>query len=1105
MVYWIKTDAAAAAAENKDTQNQEGRTVFQAVYGAAGAGKETYLYQAMARDCEAGRQAFLLVPEQASLSAEKAVIARLGIPAQKTVKVITFSRLCNLVFGACGPLRMRYIDSAGKLLVAQRAMQQAEQKLGYLRRNVRQKGFAQMLVETISGFKRYGISAAGLQQAGAQVSDTVLQQKLADLAVLFETYQHLLEEQHADAEDNLALACPKLPLCGFLRGTLYIHQFRSFTPNEYRAISILMRQMDVCIALCTDRLDGDAGPFAPVAEAYRTLCSLAEENGVPVSAPVALRRGRADDTPLRHLQDNYFAVHAKPYTGPVQQAVCLLAPQNGYQEVEAAARLIRRLCRTEGYRYSDFLLLARGAEQYRRTLPSVFAQNEIPVFLDSRRSIRTHPLVRLLLAGLEILAFGPSYERVMAALRTGMLEGTVSRADADLFENYLLATDPSHAMWAEPAWTYNPKERYDLAAINRIRDAVLGPISRMRGRLQGRKTAAEICGSLTGWMEELGLIAQVQARSAAFSAQNMPERAEEERQVWNAVLSVLAEIQGILGSELMSYQTFYELFEAACGGVEVGMVPQTLDSVVFSEIDRFRAAGARVVIVLGLNEGVFPKGYAEEGLITEREREQLAACGVKISPSLRARMQEEQLLVYTVLTAARERLYLSAPLADQDGKALQPSEIIRRIRTELFPSLSEAAQPDDLPESRQTAFQALAAQLAPVHGLSDRLPPVWQEIYACLQADADYAVPLRRLCDGIALAEQPQALSPAMVRRLYGNVLSLSATRLERYNACAFAYFAEYGLLARERDKASFDARGLGSVLHSVLYGYFEGLRQADCDYTAVTRAQCTQDIGRLVETEAKKGGAALLYESSYYYRYMILRMKGIAAATAWEIVRFYQSSAFRPFGYELRLGSAADAQLPPLPVQDADGKPIAAIDGFIDRADVAVHNGQPYYCVIDYKSSARDMDAALAEAGVQLQPLLYMDALCRHCGGEAGAMLYMNMNDPLVRFQTPPDDAALAEAIHKEIPMRGWVSEEILHALNGDAPEQRENVPVGKGTVLEHAEMADRLQKTEEKVRTAAAEILSGRIAAAPYTGHGFDACAYCPYGPVCQHQKKG
>ena len=80
----------------------------------------------------------------------------------------------------------------------------------------------------------------------------------------------------------------------------------------------------------------------------------------------------------------------------------------------------------------------------------------------------------------------------------------------------------------EVAWFDRPDEvRERVVAL--IRDAVLGPISRMRGRLQGRKTAAEICGSLTGWMEELGLIAQVQARSAAFSAQNMPERAEEER------------------------------------------------------------------------------------------------------------------------------------------------------------------------------------------------------------------------------------------------------------------------------------------------------------------------------------------------------------------------------------------------------------------------------------------------------------------------------------------------------------------------------------------------------------------------------------------------
>ena len=45
----------------------------------------------------------------------------------------------------------------------------------------------------------------------------------------------------------------------------------------------------------------------------------------------------------------------------------------------------------------------------------------------------------------------------------------------------------------------------------------------------------------------------------------------------------------------------------------------------------------------------------------------------------------------------------------------------------------------------------------------------------------------------------------------------MTASRLERLRSCHFAYFMEYGLRAKPREPASFDAPQIGTFLHFLL------------------------------------------------------------------------------------------------------------------------------------------------------------------------------------------------------------------------------------------------------------------------------------------------
>ena len=56
-----------------------------------------------------------------------------------------------------------------------------------------------------------------------------------------------------------------------------------------------------------------------------------------------------------------------------------------------------------------------------------------------------------------------------------------------------------------------------------------------------------------------------------------------------------------------------------------------------------------------------------------------------------------------------------------------------------------------------------------------------------------------------------------IARRLFGDHMKVSASQVEKYYLCRFQYFCRYGLRAKERRPATFDALEYGSLMHYLL------------------------------------------------------------------------------------------------------------------------------------------------------------------------------------------------------------------------------------------------------------------------------------------------
>ncbi len=123
--------------------------MVQFILGEAGTGKTEYIYSLLRQSVKSGRRAILLVPEQFSFEAEKAVYQRLGAVLALQVEVLSFTRLANLVFRQCGGLAGRPLDDCARVLLMSLTLGELQDSLTVYTRHAGNPSFVSSMVEMI--------------------------------------------------------------------------------------------------------------------------------------------------------------------------------------------------------------------------------------------------------------------------------------------------------------------------------------------------------------------------------------------------------------------------------------------------------------------------------------------------------------------------------------------------------------------------------------------------------------------------------------------------------------------------------------------------------------------------------------------------------------------------------------------------------------------------------------------------------------------------------------------------------------------------------------------------------------------------------------------
>lgn len=1078
-----------------------GAAMLTILMGRARTGKSGEVLRRIAEAGDAGQQ-ILLVPEHASHQAEVDLCRACGPTASRHAEVLSFRRLGDRVLSITGGAAEVTLDAGGKLLTLQKALLEVLPSLTVYRRPSRKSAFLRQLLDLFDELRCYEVTPETLAETAGEMMGAT-RDKLADLSLIYGAYEARLCRPGLDRRDRMTKLCDHLEESGYIRGKdVYLDGFTYFTAQERRALLICLRQAKSVTITLLGEPESREEIFETSLKTVGQLRRLAEEAGCPVTVETLKRAG---ESALDHLERYFFGENV-PFAGD-SSPIRLRQADSAFSEVEQTAADILRLVAAGKCRFRDITVAARNMGDYEGVIETVFERYGIPAYLSRRSDLLEKPVLSLLTGLLAAIGNGYEYDDMFRWLKTGLAGLTAE--ECDRLENYVLKWEIHGQMWLRDVdWTENPDgygapwseaRQKTLAEINELRRRVRLPLLHLAEGMKTGETAEEKVNTLYSVMEELNLQNALEDQMRAQAEAGRLQDAEETAQLWEILCGVLDQFVEILGEEVMDLEEFTRLFRQVLTEYSVGTIPASLDQVSVSGIDRNDRHATRCLFLLGVNDHVLPDSGQGGGILNEDDREELAQRGVRLAPSGMEQMGIELQNLYAALAQPTELLTVSYPAADVSGAELRPAFVVGRIQ-ELFPGKKIEKEGTEK-EYRLTAVRPALEAAGQSPGGT-----LWR-YFAENPAFAERLTAMER-----AAKLRRGSLSRRAVRVLYGDQISMSASRLERLRSCHFAYFMEYGLRAKPREAAAFDAPQIGTFLHFLLENVTRDVL-ARGGFAQVgeeeLHALVRRYIDQYVEQELHNFQAR-----NARFRYLFARLRNTAYAVIDQVAEELRHSDFVPLEFELSFGDGG--ALPAVTVSEVDAE--LRIGGKVDRVDGWVKDDKLYLRVVDYKSGKKAFDLSAVKMGLDIQMLLYLFTLQKegksHFGREIepAGVLYLPARDEILSAERSITPEALQAEREKQLRRSGLLLAEpaVLQAMEHESLTEPHYLPlrVGRdgqlsGSIASAAQLGKLGRYVERVLHQITDEIRQGNIDADPCCRSEEDTfCQYCDWADACHFQ---
>lgn len=1083
------------------------------IYGKSGTGKSEYIFKEIAKkiEDEQKEKIYVITPEQFSFTAEKKLLDSIKASAVISAEVITFNRMAYRVMKELGSAKTN-LSSTGKSMLIYKILAEEKKNLKFIGKSQEN---VDLIGTQITEFKKHGVTVENLKNVADKTENKYLKAKLNDMLDVYEKYTEYIQNEYIDENDNLTILAENLDFVkDFDNSYIYIDEFVGFTYQEYEIIRKLLRKAkQIQVTVCTDSINPDNNPdkdlFYENKKTIDRLYNIAKQENCLIEKPVNLEKAyRFKTEELAHLEKNIYAIPYKKYEEDVNNINLFLA-KNQYSEIENVAENIVKLVRDKQFRYKDISVITKDLEGYANLCKAIFEKYDIPVFIDEKKDLSENVLVKYVLAVLNIFAKNWSYESIMEYIKTGLVN-EVDDEDINIIENYALRWGIKGSKWYNGDWNFYNESEEEQKKILFIRDKIIVPLLSFKKELAKENTVKGITTRLYNYLIENHINTNIEEKIKELEEAGEIEKAKEYETSFKIIIDIFDEIVMVLGDKKINFEQYASILKIGLSTTGLGKIPLTQDQVTVGDVDRSRSHKVRAVFIIGLNDGMFPSVNNNEGFFNDQDREYLKIQGTELAKGTLEKLYDDNFNIYKAFSASEEKIYLSYASSDLEGKSLRPSILINRIK-KMFPNLAEQSDVIEKQSeviTEESTFETLLDKLRDFRD-GKSIEPIWFELYNYYINSNKWKERLQNSIRALNYNIKPEELDKNIVKKLYGDNLKTSVSRLEQYESCPFSYYLKYGLNLSEKEDFKIQSIDTGTFMHDVIDSFFEKLHNMRIKVKEIEKEKIDDIVEEVIE-EKLKLKKNYIFTGIPKYRVLSNRLSKVVKKSIEYIVDSLKNSEFEIMGNEVEFKDGKE--YPAIQIELENGKKVE-ITGKIDRIDIAKTPEGKYIRIIDYKSSTKDINLNEVVAGLQLQLLTYLDAICNIEDVLPAGVLYFNLIDPNIKAKEKLDEEKIEQEIRKQFKMKGLILADIDIVKKMDTKLEKGNSNVIPAYIDKNGNLANKsstitrqqfenLQKyTNKIIKQISNNILSGNIDIKPYykIKGGKTPCEYCKYKSIC------
>lgn len=938
--------------------------MFTFLFGSPGSGKTAYIMDKIHENINKGQKTYLLVPEQQQFISE-CMLRDLPGASALYFEVISFSRLCEIVFSKYGGIADAKVGSGIKNLIMWKTLRELSGELSQYKGVKIDSAFIQMMLSSVDELHANSISSLKCEKAAQKCDEPILSRKLNDMGAIYDMYRHKLSVSVGDScllsEDKIQKLAEVLSENNFFNDTeIFIDSFTDFTGEEFAVLKeIILQAKSTCISFAYKPRSGTPHTRT-LADTISKLKSFLKRRGIDFGTLI-LEQTSDDVSEIDTIERYLWKFGTKQSSiqrpkadrrGAVESYEC----ENEYEEAWLAALKIIKAVQA-GYKYSDIAIITRDPESRRGMLEAVLDLASIPYFFSERTDLSATAPARLVLSALRCVTHKFNQADVINLLKTGLCG--IDRRDADLFEDYCYtwningrsAFDQVWSMNADGYTTDESERGLEIRrAANDVRARLIPPLITLQSKLfAANGNTVESCRAIYNYLDEIGLEENLSSLAEYSLAAGNVKEAGELLRIYDFIISALTDICKVMKDETLSPDEITSAVEIMLKNTDIGSVPAINDCVTVGSAATLRVENVKVAIVLGLCEGEFPASYSDSGILTEADKEKMESYGISLTSRESKVISDELFYAYRAMTKPQDKLIVSTCHSTVAGRAMSPSTAWTRLHF-VLPYL----KPKSFDLSRvRTLAKAIREDDADLDE-NDTDSGIYDEI--------DYT-------DGAII-------DPAYVRSIFGDNLHLSKSRITTFVECPYKYWCEYVLRLRERKVSEISYDNAGTIIHYVLENLVRMLLNKDGSLERIDDETLISHVNRIIEKYVGQINCPL----PPFTLHNISRLRDLALIMAKSVISEFADSSFKVVGLEKHISDRRSDALKPMKItlDKIEGQPTVSLGGVIDRVDCYDDGVRKYIRVIDYKTGTHTFDADDITSGedVQLPAYLFTAAL---------------------------------------------------------------------------------------------------------------------------------